>query len=407
MAIRNLVEYGFGGEILPVHRAGGTLLGHKVHTDIASLPVTPDIAVVGVSADRAAAATDELATRGCRRVVLIADGYTERADELGAARTDALREVCERHGVELVGPNGIGVASFTEGLVLIGEPIPSGVRPGHVSVLSHSGALISGILDGFRTEGVGVNAVVSVGNGLVTDLLDWLDWMVDDAGTTTIACYAEGIADLARLRSIAGRVATQGKLIVLLSVGRHALARDIALSHTASVAGERSLLEAVCADTGIALVPEVETLVTVTHLHDRGLAGNAATGSGPIVITASGGAATLTADLAGDAGLVLPELGAASRAQLDEVVSASGHVGNPVDLTASGGLDEDERRRLYAALLQDERVTGGLYVFGVTFPGDEDFRAMHRSMTSVLAEAGETAGRDVVIASVADQQVTD
>ncbi|MCP9968350.1 acetate--CoA ligase family protein [Actinomadura madurae] len=407
MAIRNLDAYGFDGEILPVHREGGTLLGHKVHPDVAGLPVDPDLAVLGVSAARAPEAIGQLAERGCRRVVLIADGYIERADELGAARTAELRAACERLGIELVGPNGIGVACFTDGLVPICEPVPAGIRAGRVSVVSHSGALISGILDGFVTEDVGVNAVVSVGNGTVIGLLDWIDWMVDDPGTGTVACYAENIDDLGRFRDIAGRAASTGTLIVLLAVGRSALARDIALSHTASIAGDHDLLEAVCADTGVVLVPDVETMVTVCHLHERRLAGDLADGSGPVVITSSGGAATLTADLAGDGGLRLPELGEASRSLLGGLVSASGYVGNPMDLTASGGLDGPARLRLYESLLSDEGTTGGLYVLGVNFPGDEDFRSMHREMLGSLATSTTTTGRHVVVAGVADQQVTD
>ncbi|MTD52479.1 acetate--CoA ligase family protein [Amycolatopsis pithecellobii] len=407
MAVRNLVAYGFAGEILPVHRAGGTLLDHKVYRDIESLPVDPDLAVIGVSPDRAIEAVEQLASRGCRRVVLIADGYDERADDVGVARTDQLRRVCEQHQVELVGPNGIGIAAFADSTVLICEPIPAGVRPGHVSIVSHSGALISGMLDGFVTESVGVNVVVSVGNGVVTGLLDWLEWMVDDPATTTVACYAEGIDDLARFREIAERAATRGVLVVLLAAGRHALARDIALSHTASIATDRSLLEALCADTGVALVPDIETMVTVCHLHDRGLAADSAAGRGPIVITASGGAATLSADLAGDAGLKLPDLSDVSRSLLAEFVSASGYIGNPMDLTASGGLDEESRLRLYESLLGDEKVTGGLYVLGVTYPDDADFRAMHRSMLSVLARSTERTGQHVIITGVADQEVTD
>lgn len=407
MAIRNLVAYGFDGEIMPVHRSGGTLLGHKVYTDIESLPVDPDLAVIGISPARAAEAIEQLAARRCRRVVLIADGYGERADDVGMARTAELRDLCDDHSIELVGPNGIGVASFTDSAVVICEPIPGTVRPGSVSVVSHSGALVSGILDGFVTEDVGVNAVISVGNGVVTSLLDWLEWAVDDAATTTVACYAEGIGDLARFRQVAERAAEQSKLIVLLAVGRNALARDIALSHTASIAGDQSLLEAVCADTGVALVPDIETMVTTCHLHERGLTGDADGDRGPVVITSSGGAATLSADLAGDAGLLLPQLSDGSQSVLGEVISASGYVGNPMDLTASSGLDDAGRLRLYEGLLQDERVTGAVYVFGVNLPDEEDFRAMHRSMTEILARSTQTTGHNIVIATVADQPVTD
>ncbi|MTD53180.1 acetate--CoA ligase family protein [Amycolatopsis pithecellobii] len=401
MAIRNLTGYGFDGEILPVHRAGGTLLGQKVYPDVASLPVDPDLAVVGVSAARAAEAIEQLAGRGCRKIVLIADGYVERADEIGAARTAELAGLCDRLGVELVGPNGIGVASFAEGFVPICEPIPADVHSGQVSIVSHSGALVSGILDGFAMAGLGVNAVISVGNGTVTNLLDWLEWTVEDPGTTAVACYAEGIGDLSRFRTIAGRAAANGTLIVLLAAGRSGLARDIALSHTASVAGDHDLLDAVCVDTGVAVVPDVETLVTVCDFHAHGMA------RGPVVITSSGGAATLTADLAADAGLALPALGDASRLLLDDLVSASGYVGNPMDLTASGSLDGPARRRLYEALLRDERIDGALCVLAVTFPGEEDFRGMHREMISALADAAEATGRDVVLVPIGEQAVTD
>jgi acetate---CoA ligase (ADP-forming) len=407
MAVRNLGFYGFEGGVYPVHRDGGELLGQPVVPSLAELPVPPDLAVVGVAADRAVPVIEELAGLGCRKMVLLADGYAERADEVGAARTTALQEACTRLDVELVGPNGIGVADFTSRVVMMCEPIPLDVRPGGVSLVSHSGALVSGILDGMVTEGVGVNCVVSVGNGSVLSWLDWLEFMVEDESTTTVACYGESVSDLGRFARIATRARALGKLVVLLKVGRSALGQDIALSHTASVAGEAGLLAAVAADHGVVLVPDIDSLVTVCHLASRRLVDPARPDSGPMVLTSSGGAAALSADLAAEAGVRLPELSPAAQELLSGLVSASGFVGNPVDLTASSGLDGPARQRLYATLLREESVTALLYVFGVNFPDDSEFRSMHRqAFAALVGAADEVAGKHAVVASVADQKVT-
>lgn len=66
LMMRNLLAGGFNGPVLPVTPAWKAVLGVLAWPDIASLPFTPDLAVLCTNASRNLALLEELGEKGCK-----------------------------------------------------------------------------------------------------------------------------------------------------------------------------------------------------------------------------------------------------------------------------------------------------------------------------------------------------
>src|SRR3954452_2531319 len=63
---RNLFQGGFDGPIMPVNPHGGAIGSVLAYPDIASLPTTPDLAVIATPPPSVPGLIAELGARGCR-----------------------------------------------------------------------------------------------------------------------------------------------------------------------------------------------------------------------------------------------------------------------------------------------------------------------------------------------------
>jgi acetate---CoA ligase (ADP-forming) len=399
MGIQTLTDYNFKGRIMPVHHRGGHLGDLRIARSIGELPAAPDLAIIAVGIGRVADAIEELAGSGCRTAIVVS-GTASTDEGAGAQSIERIQAACRAHQIDLVGPNCMGIADLWQDVVAICEPVPAGIRPGNVSLLSHSGALVSGILDVMKTADLGVSRVVSAGNGAVVSYLDWLHWLVDDEHTDVVACYAEGFESIERLMQIAERARGRGKQIVALKVGRTTLGSSIAQSHTATIAGEFAQLQAVAADTGIILVDDVQSLVDTCAVWQA--TRDSSRHGGVLVITASGGAAALAADLSAETHLRLAELDERSTARMTEFVGDQGFVGNPMDIGASGA-DPTKLPDFYRAVLNDSNVAVAVHIYGAMYPDHEPDRERHRRQFLALAGAASATHTPLVFATLGDQ----
>ncbi|MGE3618957.1 MAG: acetate--CoA ligase family protein [Acidimicrobiia bacterium] len=402
--VDNLRIYGFAGTVTAVNPSGATGLDVPVVASVADLPTVPDVAVVGVRADRCPGVARELVGRGVRTVLVVSDGFSEAGTDEGRALERELAEVCRTAGATLIGPNGVGAADFHTGLVSIGAVVSDRVRPGPVSVVSQSGGLMLAILDALVADAVGADLAVSVGNGATADVLDALVAAARRPETRVVCAYVEGFPpDPVRLDATLSAVRAEGVRLVVLKSGRSDVARRLALSHTATITGSAELSAALFARHGVVQVDDVESMARAARLAvdlgevgDRGLA----------VITSSGGGAALMAELSELHGVALADFAAGTTGWLGEIVASSGHIGNPVDLSGQTGSDPERTRSAVEAILADPGVGAMLLPFSVAFPDDEPHRGRHRQHLEVLAGAAVAASKPFVVASIAPQALT-
>ena len=103
------------------------------------------------------------------------------------------RSVATEYGINLVGPNSLGVMSSPRGLnATFGPDAPPA---GGVSFMSQSGAFVTAVVDWAKDEGIGFKDVVSLGNKAVLDETDFVRAWGDDPDTDVVVGYLESIDD--------------------------------------------------------------------------------------------------------------------------------------------------------------------------------------------------------------------
>ncbi|MBI5276482.1 MAG: acetate--CoA ligase family protein [Burkholderiales bacterium] len=322
---------GFTGRILPVNPGRATVQGLPAYASVAALPETPDVAIVAVAARSVVEVVSQLAERGTTAAIVFSAGFAESGDD-GAALQHAMVLAARRHGMRLLGPNSLGIVNPRTGFfgsflssVELGMP-----RPGRVAIVSQSGAYGGHLLAAATAAGIGLSACVMTGNESDITLGDVVRMMVEDADTDVIALYSEGVREAGGLVTALEAARVARKPVVIMKVGKSAVGGAAAQSHTASIAGNDAVIDAVLAELGAVRAASTEQMLDIARLATRRIypADNALG-----VITVSGGAGVIASDAAEDVGLPVPQMPDAAQAALKALLPFASPR-NPVDVTA-------------------------------------------------------------------------
>lgn len=100
LMMSNLLAGGFGGPILPVTPRYKAVCGVMAYPDVASLPLTPDLAIICTHAKRNLALIEALGQRGCKTAIVLSSPPEQFAE---------LKACAQRYAMRLLGPNGTGL----------------------------------------------------------------------------------------------------------------------------------------------------------------------------------------------------------------------------------------------------------------------------------------------------------
>ena len=348
--IAYMLKQGFAGKILPVNPKRDTVQGLTAYPSIDALPQTPDVAIVAVPAAAVLETVTALAKRGAAGAILFSAGFAETGDK-GAALQDEVVAIAKAHGMRLIGPNSLGMVnpqahfygSFATGLEL-GFP-----KPGHVAIVSQSGAYGAHLMTAAVAAGIGLSAMVMTGNEADLSLGDIVNLLVDDPNTKVIALYSEGIRQADTLVQALERARQMKKPVVIMKVGQSAIGQAAALSHTASVAGDDRVFDAVMAELGVVRVQTTEQMLDIARLATRGIYPQNNTLG---VFTVSGGAGVIISDAAAAHGVAMPPMPETAQTKLLELLPFCSPV-NPVDTTAQVLNDMTLMRAFTESLVTD------------------------------------------------------
>ncbi|MCD8494433.1 MAG: acetate--CoA ligase family protein [Burkholderiaceae bacterium] len=378
--IAYMLRQGFAGQIMPVNPNRETVQGLKTYPSIDALPQTPDVAIVAVPASAVLETVSALANRGCAGAIIFSAGFAEVGDK-GAALQDEMVSTAKAHGMRLIGPNSLGIVnpqtnfygSFATGLEL-GFP-----KPGNVAIVSQSGAYGAHLMTAAVAAGIGLSTMVMTGNEADLTLGDIINLLVDDPNTKVIALYSEGVREAGALVSALDRARQMRKPVVIMKVGQSALGQAAALSHTASIAGDDRVFDAVMAELGVVRAQTTEQMLDIARLAIRGIypADNTLG-----VFTISGGAGVIISDAAAAHGLAMPPMPEHAQKRLLELLPFASPV-NPVDTTAQVLNDMTLMRAFTESLVTDGGYTSilGFVTYTATAPTTED--RLHRELVSL------------------------
>ena len=334
-------------------------------SELAALPVRPDLAILATPPALAPAYLDQLGTLGARAAILTNPGFGEGGDLAGLDRRAEILAVARRHGLRLLGPNCLGVMVPGQGLnVSLGHCLP---RPGRLAFVAQSGTLVATVLDWALARGIGFSHLVSLGDMVDLDFGDLLDHLALDGGVSAILLFIESLGPARKFLS-AARAAARLKPVILVKAGHTPAGAQAVLSHTGALAGSDAIQDAAFRRAGLLRVHSLQELFdAVTTLALT----RPPRGDHLVILTNSGGAGVLATDALLDNGGRLAELSDATRAALDEVLPAGWSRANPIDLLG----DADGQR--YARALNVLR----------TAPGVDAVLALHSPSAGIRATA--------------------
>jgi acyl-CoA synthetase (NDP forming) len=334
--IANMLARGFAGRILPVNPKRTEIQGLPAYPSVAALPEVPDAAIVAVPGAACVAAVAELARAGTGAAIVFTAGFAE-VDAAGAALQAEMTATAAAHGMRLLGPNCLGLFNAGIGFFPIFSSSLEGgwPLPGRIGIASQSGAYGTHLFAAAREWRMGTPICVTTGNEADVTVADVIGWLAEHGDTDVIAAYAEGIRDGARFLLALETARRARKPVVMMKVGRSAAGAAAARSHTASIAGDDAVTDAVLAEFGVVRARTTDELLDIVQMATRRIY--------PVrntlgAITISGGGGVLIADAAADLGFAMPPMPEEAQTRLRALVPFAAPQ-NPVDCTAQAFND--------------------------------------------------------------------
>lgn len=329
--IASMRKLGYTGRIFPVNPKRREVQGIPAYASITDLPEIPDVAVIAVPSGQVVEVIEALGRWGTKAAILFSAGFAEVGGD-GVSLQEALVDTARRFGVRLLGPNSLGLINFHTGFAgsFSGMPFIEGICSGSVGIVSQSGAYGTHLVAAMVESGVGLSSVIMTGNEADLTLGEMVKLLVADQRTEVIALYSEGIQDGEGFVDALEAARIARKPVVLMKVGRSRLGSAAAQSHTASIAGNDAVVDAVLRELGVERAKSTEDMIDIVRLATRGIF--------PVdntlgVITVSGGAGVIAADAAEDVGLAMPQMPAKAQERLLKLLPICSPF-NPVDTTA-------------------------------------------------------------------------
>ena len=345
-----MLKQRFQGTILPVNPNRAEVQGLRAYASVAELPHAPDTAIIAVPAALAIQAVDDLGARGTKSAIVFTAGFAEM-DAAGGEAQARMMEAARRHGMRLVGPNCLGLFNARAGFYpIFSSSLESGwPAPGRVGIASQSGAYGTHLFAIARNRGIGTPICVTTGNEGDVTIGDVIGWLAEDPETDVIAAYAEGIREADSFLAALETARRARKPVVMMKVGTSAVGADAARSHTASIAGNDAVTEAVLAEFGVVRARTTEEMLDIAMTATKRIY--------PVrntlgVITISGGAGVLISDAAERIGLDLPPMPEAAQARLKAMLPFAAPR-NPVDCTAQAFNDISLVGRFMDSMVED------------------------------------------------------
>ncbi len=328
VVMRNLLQGGFSGPIMPVNPKHQAISGVLAYPDVASLPVVPDLAVLCIPAAQVVDELKKLCDRGTRAAIVMATGLAATHSASGKTLQAEMLELARRCRMRILGPGCLGLMVPAMGLNASFAQQPA--MPGRIAFVSQSSSLCTAVLDWARPKGIGFSHFISVGDCADIDFGDLLDYLGSDPSTRAILLYIESIHQRRNFMS-AARAAARNKPVIAIKAGRVAESARAAASHTGAVAGADAVYDAALRRAGMLRVYELEEMFTAVETLSRS---RPPRGTKLAIVTNGGGIGIVAVDELVEIGGKLAELSPETMAKLDKFLPPFWSHGNPVDTTA-------------------------------------------------------------------------
>ncbi len=299
--ILNCIEMGYAGDILPVGRNPGVVFGKKIITNPEDLPDGVDLAVFLVPSRLVGKYLDICGSKNIRHAIISTGGYREFKDTDNIAEKTLIK-TAKKHGIRFIGPNCIGIISTESRICTPFNPINTkNFKKGHISVIAQSGGIAYQLAHYFSDEHMGFSKIMSIGNKLDLDEIDFIEYLMNDGDTHQIHLYLESINNGRKLMDTAGK---STKPIIMLKSNVSKTASKVAKSHTAAISNNDRIVDGAMKQAGI---------IRVNNIHEMTVCSKALClpqlkGNRLVAISISGGFSVVLGDACEKYGFTCPSL---------------------------------------------------------------------------------------------------
>ncbi len=365
MWLRNMKPFTgklYSVQIDPNEIPGILELGVANYPSLMDIPDEIDLVVCAVPRQVAPRVVADAIKKKVGGIEMFTSGFAETGEELGAQLQKTITDAAIANDLLIVGPNCMGIYNPRVGIRFSNEQ-PAG-EAGNIGFVSQSGTHGINFSLLCAANGLRMSKVISIGNAVVLDAADCLEYFAADAETEAIGMYIEGVRDGRRFFEVL-REATKKKPVVLWKGGRTAAGARATRSHTASLASSQRIWEALVRQSGAMSAENLDDAVDLFQVLMRSKPG---TGSRVGLMAMTGGQSVVISDAFASAGFEVPELSEASYAELSTFFNVvGGSYQNPFDMAGTIGGEQANLDRLFRILDDDATVDAVAMEISATF----------------------------------------
>ena len=329
--IKNLIDFGFKGEIYPINPKADEIRGLKAYKSIMDCPDGIDVVHMVIPAKFVPQAMEDCGKKGVKNVIINSGGFSE-VGPAGEALEKDFMATAKKYDIRVMGPNCQGVINTDLDIRSYTNFTFTMPDPGYISIVALSGGVAEVIHQAFSQMGVGTRIYASNGNACDVTIPEIIRYLGDDDGTRVIVTYVEGLRDATTFQEVAKQVAAK-KPILAMKAGRTKEGAKAAASHTGGLAKEDIATDLIFKRAGIlSFRDEGELIQAAVAFASQPIPKGNRVG----IITNTGGPAVIATDVMVGAGLTLPPLSEQTKTTLTETLFPEASVSNPVDVLATG-----------------------------------------------------------------------
>ena len=381
-------EYGYAGNVYPVNPKYPEIAGMPCFAKLSDIPGEVDLAVITLPATAVPEALAECGAKGVKAAAIISSGFAEVGGE-GVRLQEELTAVASKYGIAVCGPNCSGFVYFPERVTATFSVGLDGGFPesGPAAFISQSGALSSYILGAAKERGLAFRYWITTGNECVLSFTDYLHYVLEDPEVRLVLGYLEDARDGEAFQAAARRALALDKPLIIMKTGRSEAGAKASVSHTGSLAGADEVYQAVFSKNGVLRAENLDELFDLALLAQ---APRRPRRKRVQVVSISGAAGILMADVGNEFGLEFPDLSDTTKDELQKIMPAFASIANPMDVTAEAVARPGLLSQAAEVILKDPNVDNLVMFFGIV-PG------AHEKLASAMAQVAHGTDKLVVM----------
>jgi acetate---CoA ligase (ADP-forming) len=350
--LRNVIFNGYKGIVYPVNPNAKSIMGIRCYKNVLEIEDEVDLAVVVVPSKIVKDVLIDCGKKNINYAIVISSGFREIGHE-GLKLENEIIEIAKSYNIRILGPNCFGIVNTDKTISLNLTFSKQILREGNIAFISQSGALTAGVLDYAKDKNIGFSKVITLGNKVDLNEIDFLNYLKDDPSTKVILLYLEDVSKGREFLEVAREITENYKPILAIKSGRTYEGAKAVSSHTGSLTSSDELYEALFRQSGVIRVESVE------ELFNYGLAFSLLDipkSNRVVILTNAGGPGIMAVDSAIRNKLKVPEISEETKEKLSKILPKFASLKNPVDTTAN--INPNEYKMALKILDEDSQFDG-------------------------------------------------